>query len=168
MHCPYCGYHETKVIETRDVGDEAIRRRRVCLRCDKRFTTYERIERMDIFVIKKDGRRERFSRNKVMKGILKACEKRPISIEEIERLVENVESEIRKKDGVEVSSREIGEIVMRKLKELDHVAYIRFASVYKEFKDIDSFAREVLMLKNEVNKKEDVVKENVVVKGDTV
>ncbi len=162
MKCPYCGFSESKVIETRDVGDDAIRRRRMCLKCERRFTTYERVERMDIYVIKKDGRRERFDREKVRRGIMKACEKKPISIEAIDRIVEEVESEVRKSDGVEVSSREIGEIVMRKLRELDHVAYIRFASVYKEFKDVDSFTREIMLLKKETKPSDTMMKGDVV------
>ncbi len=162
MKCPYCGFSESKVIETRDVGDDAIRRRRMCLKCERRFTTYERVERMDIYVIKKDGRRERFDREKVRRGIMKACEKRPISIEVIDRIVEEVESEVRKSDSVEVSSREIGEIVMRKLRELDHVAYIRFASVYKEFKDVDSFTREIMLLKKETKPPDTMMKGDVV------
>ncbi len=148
MKCPYCGYDETKVIETREVGDTGvIRRRRACLSCEKRFTTYERVEGLDIYVIKKDGSREKFDREKVKRGIMKACEKRPISIEEVERVVEEIENEIRRKDSVEVTSREIGRLVMKKLRKLDHVAYIRFASVYKEFKDIESFEKELKRLK---------------------
>ncbi len=148
MRCPYCGYPETKVIETRDVGDTGvIRRRRACLSCEKRFTTYERIEGLDIYVVKKDGSRERFDREKIKRGIMKACEKRPISIEKIEQVVEEIESEIRRKDSIEVTSKEIGNLVMKKLRKLDHVAYIRFASVYKEFKDIESFEKELKRLR---------------------
>jgi transcriptional repressor NrdR len=135
-------------METREVGDTGvIRRRRACLSCEKRFTTYERIEGLDIYVIKKDGSREKFDREKIKRGIMKACEKRPISIEQIEQVVEEIESEIRRKDSVEVTSKEIGNLVMKKLRKLDHVAYIRFASVYKEFKDIESFEKELRRLK---------------------
>ncbi len=149
MKCPYCGYGETKVIETREVGDtEVIRRRRACFSCEKRFTTYERVEGLDIYVIKKDGSREKFDREKLKRGIMKACEKRPISVEEIERIVEEIEGAVRRRDSVEITSREIGELVMERLRELDHVAYIRFASVYKEFKDLESFEKELKSLKS--------------------
>lgn len=144
MKCPYCNYEETQVIDTRETENlEATRRRRECLKCNKRFTTYERVEEADIIVVKKDGRRERFERQKLLNGILKACEKRPISLEKIERLVDEVESDLRKRDSVEVESRVIGEIAMKKLKALDKVAYIRFASVYREFEDIDRFEEEL-------------------------
>jgi transcriptional repressor NrdR len=144
MKCPYCGYEETQVIDTRETENlEATRRRRECLKCNKRFTTYERVEEADIIVVKKDGRRERFERKKLMDGILKACEKRNISLEKIEKLVDEVESDLRKRDSVEVESKIIGELTMRKLKTLDKVAYIRFASVYREFEDIDRFEEEL-------------------------
>ena len=144
MKCPYCNYEETQVIDTRETENlEATRRRRECLKCNKRFTTYERVEEADIIVVKKDGRRERFERKKLLDGILKACEKRDISLEKIERLVDEVESDLRKRDSVEVNSKVIGEIVMKKLKTLDKIAYIRFASVYKEFEDIEKFEEEL-------------------------
>ena len=144
MKCPYCGYEETQVIDTRETENlEATRRRRECLKCSKRFTTYERVEEADIVVVKKDGKRERFSRQKVLNGILKACEKRPIPLEKIEKLVDEVESDLRKRDSVEVESKVIGETVMRKLRSLDKVAYIRFASVYREFEDLDRFTEEL-------------------------
>ena len=130
MKCPYCNNETTKVIDKRETEDlEATRRRRECLKCSKRFTTYERVEEADIIVVKKDGSRERFQRQKLINGMLKACEKRPISIDKIEKIVDYVESELRKRDSVEVESKTIGKISMRKLKSLDKVAYIRFASV---------------------------------------
>lgn len=144
MKCPYCNFEETQVIDTRETENlEATRRRRGCLKCNKRFTTYERVEEADIIVVKKDGRRERFERKKLMGGILKACEKRDISLDKIEKLVDEVESDLRKRDSVEVDSKIIGELAMRKLKTLDKVAYIRFASVYREFEDLDRFEEEL-------------------------
>ena len=144
MKCSYCGYEETQVIDTRETENlETTRRRRECLKCNKRFTTYERVEEADIIVVKKGGRRERFERQKLLTGILKACEKRPISLEKIEKLVDEVESDLRKRDSVEIESKIIGELAMKKLKSLDKVAYIRFASVYREFEDIESFEEEL-------------------------
>ena len=144
MKCPYCGYEETQVIDTRETENlEATRRRRECLKCSKRFTTYERLEEADIVVVKKDGKRERFERQKVLNGILKACEKRSIPLDKVEKLVDDVESDLRKRDSVEVESKVIGEIVMKKLKTLDKIAYIRFASVYREFEDLERFEEEL-------------------------
>ena len=144
MKCPYCNYEETQVIDTRETENlETTRRRRECLKCNKRFTTYERVEEAEIIVVKKDGKRERFERQKLMNGILKACEKRSIPLEKIEKLVDDVESDLRKRDSVEVESKVIGELTMKKLKSLDKVAYIRFASVYKEFEDIEKFEEEL-------------------------
>jgi len=144
MKCPYCNKEETKVIDKRETEDlEATRRRRECLKCSKRFTTYERVEEADIIVVKKSSGRERFNRQKLINGILRACEKRPISMEKIEKLVDAVESELRKRDTVEVDSKVIGKLVMRKLKSLDKVAYIRFASVYLEFEDLERFEEEL-------------------------
>lgn len=145
MNCPFCDNTETKVTNKRDV-DEGTRRRRECLKCGKRFTTYERLEPIDIVVVKKDGRREGFSREKVKIGIMKACEKRPISQEEVEKTVNQIEEKLAKK-GKEIASREIGELVMKALKKLDKVAYIRFASVYNEFKDINDFKEGLRELK---------------------
>ena len=142
MRCPYCYYDETKVTDTRESGD-ITRRRRECLKCSKRFTTYEHIETIDLRVIKKDGNIEVFDRNKVLRGILKACEKRPVKMEKMERLVDEIEAELRKEDSVEMPSKLIGELVMEKLKKLDKIAYIRFASVYREFKDLKSFEKEI-------------------------
>jgi len=144
MKCPYCNNEETQVIDTRDTENlEATRRRRECLKCNKRYTTYERVEEADIVVVKKDDRRERFERKKLLNGILKACEKRSISLEKIEKIVDEVESDLRKRDSVEVESKIIGELAMKKLKTLDKVAYIRFASVYREFEDLDRFGEEL-------------------------
>ena len=144
MKCPYCNYEETQVIDTRETENlETTRRRRECLKCNKRFTTYERVEEAEIIVVKKDGKRERFERQKLTNGILKACEKRSIPLEKIEKLVDEVESDLRKRDSVEVESKVVGEIVMKKLKTLDKIAYIRFASVYKEFEDLGKFEEEL-------------------------
>lgn len=144
MKCPYCNYEETQVIDTRETENlEATRRRRECLKCNKRFTTYERVEEAEIVIVKKNGRRERFERKKVLDGILKACEKRDISLEKIEKIVDEVESDLRKRDSVEVESKVVGEIVMKKLKTLDKIAYIRFASVYKEFEGLEKFEEEL-------------------------
>lgn len=144
MKCPYCNFEETQVIDTRETENlEATRRRRECMKCNKRFTTYERVEEADIIVVKKNGKRERFQRQKVLNGIIEACEKREIPLEKIDKLVDEVESDLRKRDSVEVESKVIGEIVMKKLKSLDKVAYIRFASVYREFGDLDRFTEEL-------------------------
>ena len=141
MLCPYCGNDETKVTDKRDSKDET-RRRRECLKCGKRFTTHEHIVPVEIFVIKKDGRREAFSREKLRAGIIKACEKRNVSGDIIDRAVGYIEEKL-KQHGNEVSSGVIGELVMKQLKKIDKVAYIRFASVYREFKDIDDFKNAV-------------------------
>ncbi|MCL5411164.1 MAG: transcriptional regulator NrdR [Patescibacteria group bacterium] len=147
MKCPYCLSTQTAVVDSRDSEDfETIRRRRECLRCSKRFTTYERIEMVDLTVVKKDGRREQFDRGKLLAGIVRACEKRPISLEMINKMVTDIEKDLRGRDGTEVSSREVGELVMKKLRSLDKVAYIRFASVYREFEDIESFEKEIKRL----------------------
>ena len=144
MNCPFCGHSEDKVIDSRSSGDGAqVRRRRECLKCARRFTTYEYIEEIPLMVIKKDGRREPFERKKILNGVLKACEKRPISIEKTEDLVSNIEHSIYKKFEKEVSSTQIGEAVMDKLADLDEVAYVRFASVYRQFKDVNQFMREL-------------------------
>ncbi|MBI3034581.1 transcriptional repressor NrdR [Candidatus Woesearchaeota archaeon] len=144
MKCPYCGNAETKVTDKRDDdGVGVTRRRRECLKCEKRFTTYERVENIDIVVVKKDGRREQFDRAKLLTGFQKACEKRPVSMEDVEKKVDEIEADIRKTEGKEISSKDIGELVMKKLKSLDKVAYIRFASVYREFADLESFQKEL-------------------------
>ena len=143
MNCPYCNHIETKVTDSRDTGNLSIRRRRECLKCNRRFTTYEHIEMTPIYVIKKDGRREKFERAKIKKGLLKALEKRPIEHEKIEEMIDNIEEKIRRYGKEEIESNIIGEYVMDVLKETDHVAYIRFASVYRSFTDVTSFEKEV-------------------------
>lgn len=147
MKCPYCASTETEVVETRVSEDlETIRRRRACLKCEKRFTTYERIENINLYVIKKDDRREQFDRDKLKRGLIKACEKTTVSMEDIEKIVDEVERELRGADSVEVESRKIGQLVANKLKKLDKVAYIRFASVFKRFVDVEDFEKEVKKL----------------------
>ncbi|MBU3913266.1 MAG: transcriptional regulator NrdR [Nanoarchaeota archaeon] len=141
MLCPFCGNDETKVTDKRDSKNET-RRRRECLKCGKRFTTHENIVPVEIFVIKKDGRREAFNREKLKNGIIRACEKRPVASEVIEQAVSYIEERL-KQHGNEVSSEIIGELVMKQLKKIDKVAYIRFASVYREFEDIDDFKKEI-------------------------
>ncbi|MGQ9546596.1 MAG: transcriptional regulator NrdR [Dehalococcoidia bacterium] len=142
MDCPYCGDKESRVIDSRSVN-EGVRRRRRCLACGARFTTYERVQPHEIFVIKKDGRREEFSRDKLLAGIRKACEKRPLPTGAIDKFVDTIESELYKVGKSEVSSSYIGDLVMEGLKRLDHIAYIRFASVYREFADIGDLKQEV-------------------------
>ena len=140
MKCPYCDFMESKVIDTRPTDEgQAIRRRRECIKCSRRFTTYEKIEEIPIIVVKRDGTRETYDRNKLLNGIIKSCEKRPVSIEEIERLVDDIERTLANSLEKEVTSIEMGEMVMNKLKDLDEVAYVRFASVYRQFKDVNSF-----------------------------
>jgi len=144
MKCPFCGHQEDKVVDSRASSDElSIRRRRECLGCGKRFTTYEQVEQQPLMVIKKDNRREPFDRHKLLAGLVKACEKRPVSMDDLERLVDELERELSQQFEREVSSREIGERVMRRLHTLDPVAYVRFASVYREFKDVEQFMREL-------------------------
>ncbi len=144
MKCPYCGHIDSKVIDTRPTEESAtIRRRRECLNCKKRFTTYEKIEQTPIMVIKKDGNRQVFDREKIINGMIKSCEKRPVSVSEIEKAADNIERQIQNTMKKEISSLEIGEMVMRELKELDDVSYVRFASVYREFKDLQSFIDEL-------------------------
>lgn len=144
MKCPFCNYNETKVLDSRPTEDNtSIRRRRECLKCQKRFTTYEKVEDIPVYVIKKDGTREPFDKRKILNGILKSCEKRPVSIMEIEKLTDEIEKQIYNTMQQEVTSHFIGEIVMQKLKNLDDVAYVRFASVYRQFKDINTFMEEL-------------------------
>ncbi len=138
MKCPKCGSDELNVIDSR-AGVDSIRRRRTCLKCDARFTTYERIEETFPLIIKKDGRREAFDRNKILSGLRKACEKRPISIETIEDVVQKVELQLSRMDEKEIPARLVGELVMHELKDVDQVAYVRFASVYREFSDVSQF-----------------------------
>ncbi len=144
MKCPFCSYEESKVIDSRPTDEgERIRRRRECLKCQKRFTTYEIIESLPIMVIKKDKSREIFSRDKLISGMLRACEKRPVSINDIEKAVDDIETKLQNSLDSEVTSERIGELVMDKLKGLDEVAYVRFASVYRQFKDISTFMEEL-------------------------
>ncbi len=144
MRCPYCSSENTRVIDSRPVEESnSIRRRRVCDDCSKRFTTYEKIESIPLIVIKKDDNREAYDRSKIEAGILRACHKRPVSAQSINSLVDEVETEIFNHESKEIQSREIGELVMDKLKSLDAVAYVRFASVYREFKDVNTFMDEL-------------------------
>ena len=145
MRCPFCFNEETKVVDKRDSKDTT-RRRRECLRCEKRFTTYERPE-VSLIVVKKDGRKEEFSREKLMGGILKACEKRPVTVEAIEELVDGVEAGLMKRASTEIESRVIGEMVMKKLLRIDKVAYVRFASVYRSFGDVKEFEKALKTIK---------------------
>lgn len=151
MKCPYCGFAESKVIDSRPTEDSnAIRRRRECVKCLKRFTTYEKLETISLVVIKKDHSRQQYDRNKLLGGIIRACEKRPISLAQMERIVDDIEAELYQTMLREVDSSDIGERVMRKLKDLDEVAYVRFAAVYKRFNDIHAFMEELTGL---INKK---------------
>ena len=143
MQCPYCQHENTKVTDSRDTGALSIRRRRECLSCNKRFTTYEYIELSPVYIKKKDGRLEKFDRNKIKGGIVKALEKRPVSHDKIEEMLGSIEEKIRRNGKEEIDSSVIGEYVMDELKETDHVAYIRFASVYRSFTDVSSFQKEV-------------------------
>ena len=146
MKCPYCSHSETKVIDSRETED-ITRRRRECLNCTKRFTTYERVESVNLVIIKKDLRREPYDRDKLKRGLIKACEKRPVSHDDIEKIVDNIELKLKSLNTTEIKSTIIGEEVMRSLKKLDKVAYIRFASVYKDFKDVKEFEKELKGLK---------------------
>ena len=153
MRCPNCGYKEDKVVDSRATQEEsAIRRRRECLKCGKRFTTYEYIEEVSMMVIKKDGRREPIDRKKILSGIMKACEKRPISVEKMEELATQIERAMQKKSDHEISSSKVGELIMEKLKILDDVAYVRFASVYRQFKDVGQFMEELKGILNKERK----------------
>ena len=144
MKCPYCGYDESKVIDSRPTDEgERIRRRRECLKCGKRFTTYEVIETVPIIVIKKDKSRESFDRNKLLNGLLRACEKRPVSIDTLERVVDEIEGSLQNSLDREVPSSLIGKYAMEKLKNIDEVAYVRFASVYRQFSDVNTFMEEL-------------------------
>lgn len=144
MKCPRCGFEEDKVVDSRTTKEgEAIRRRRECLKCAFRFTTYEYIERAPMMVVKKDGRREQYSREKLLTGLLKACEKRPVSREQLEKIVDEIEAAIFGKFKNEVKSTELGNLVIERLQGLDEIAYVRFASVYRQFKDINQFMSEV-------------------------
>ncbi len=144
MRCPYCDFLESKVIDSRRTeGDYEIRRRRECMECGHRFTTYEKVEELPLMVIKKDGAREIFERSKIINGLVRACEKRPVAYENLERLAEEIESQLRSQFDREVNSSYIGELVMEKLRKLDEVAYVRFASVYRQFSDVGNFLKEL-------------------------
>ena len=153
MRCPFCEAQDTRVIDSRPTEDgHAIRRRRECDKCGKRFTTYEKVEEITFMVIKKDGSREAFDRNKVLNGILKACEKRPVSMADVERIVDDIERSLNNMMQKEIESKVIGEIIMEHLKDLDEVAYVRFASVYRQFKDVSTFVQEIEKLLNDEEK----------------
>ncbi|MCF7874617.1 MAG: transcriptional regulator NrdR [Candidatus Omnitrophica bacterium] len=154
MRCPYCGFNQDKVVDSRLTSEGlAIRRRRECNGCGRRFTTYEYVEKTPLMVIKKDGRREPFSQQKILDGLIKACEKRAVSVEKLENMVAEIEIKLQKKFEQEVESNHIGELVMEKLSRLDDVAYVRFASVYRQFKDINQFLRELReVLGRKINK----------------
>ena len=150
MKCPYCSHLESKVVDSRPAEEGAsIRRRRECLACHKRFTTYETMESLPLMVVKKDGSRQSFDRTKVMAGLIRACEKRPVSYNDMETMVSEIEQVLQNKMEREVSSSEVGELVMERLKKTDEVAYVRFASVYRQFKDINTFMRELNKLLEE-------------------
>ena len=147
MRCPFCGHIEEKVVDSREARDgEVVRRRRQCLHCGRRFTTYERIEEVQFMVVKKDGRREPFDRNKVLSGLLKATQKKPVGVAELEKIADEVETRLMEKPDREITSQEIGELIMNTLYHLDEVAYVRFASVYRQFRDVNEFVEEVKSL----------------------
>ncbi len=149
MKCPYCGFSESKVVDSRPADEGSIRRRRECLQCERRFTTYETVESLPMVVIKKDGSRQSFDRSKVLRGIQRSCEKRPVPVADMERMALEIEQELQNKLEREVSTELVGEMVMDKLKKADEVAYVRFASVYRQFKDINTFMSELSKLLNE-------------------
>jgi transcriptional repressor NrdR len=150
MKCPFCGYSESKVIDSRPAEEGAtIRRRRECLACQKRFTTYEIMERLPLVVVKRDGSRQTFDKIKLMNGMLRACEKRPVPLQNLERISDEVEQELQNSLEREVTTTEIGEMVMERLKDVDEVAYVRFASVYRQFKDVKTFFDELTKLIDE-------------------
>jgi len=154
LKCPKCGFNQSKVIDSRHADDlTAIRRRRECEECGTRFTTFERIELQPLIVVKKDGTRQAFNRDKVLHGLVRACEKRPVAFESLEKITTDVETALREKGTTEVSSVDIGELVMEHLMTLDQVSYVRFASVYKEFKDVDQLLRTMSGLLNDKDKK---------------
>ena len=150
MKCPYCEFLESKVVDSRPTDEgQTIRRRRECISCGKRFTTYEKFEEIPIIVVKKDGNRQIYDRNKLLNGIIKSCEKRPVSINTIEKIVDDVEKKLSNSLEKEITSIEIGEMVMNKLKDVDEVSYVRFASVYRQFKDLNTFMEELKKILNE-------------------
>ena len=153
MKCPYCNHPDTRVIDSRPAEDgSAIRRRRSCDECGKRFTTYEKVETIPLIIIKKDNNREQYNRSKIERGIIRACYKRPVSAEAIQKAVERIEIKIYNLEAKEVSSTDVGEIVMDELKNLDEVAYVRFASVYREFKDVNTFMDEIKKMQSDRSK----------------
>ncbi len=154
MRCPYCGSEELKVIDSRSAGDAAIRRRRQCEECGKRFTTYEKIETLPLMVVKKDNSREAFDRDKLINRVLRSAYKRPVSAAQIEELADDIENAALESMNREITSQEIGEMVMERLRQLDEVSYVRFASVYREFKDVNSFMQELRGLMDQHQKKE--------------
>lgn len=159
MRCPFCGKPDTRVVDSRDVRDgEAVRRRRECLSCERRFTTYERVEQRELVVVKRDGRREPFSPSKLRDKLQIALTKRPVPTGEVDRIVRETEAELLDRNASEVPSTEIGEIVLQKLREVDQVAYIRFASVYREFRDLDDWRREMAELDRDVSGDEGAVR----------
>ena len=149
MKCPYCGYQESKVVDSRPADEGSIRRRRECLRCERRFTTYETVESLPMVVIKKDGSRQTFDRSKVLRGIQRSCEKRPVPVADMERMATEIEQELQNNLEREISTELVGEMVMDKLKKADEVAYVRFASVYRQFKDINTFMSDLNKLLSE-------------------
>ena len=149
MKCPYCGFSESKVVDSRPADEGSIRRRRECLQCERRFTTYETVESLPMVVIKKDGSRQTFDRSKVLRGIQRSCEKRPVPVADMERMATEIEQELQNNLEREISTELVGEMVMDKLKKADEVAYVRFASVYRQFKDINTFMSELNKLLNE-------------------
>ncbi|MCC8064679.1 MAG: transcriptional regulator NrdR [Clostridiales bacterium] len=150
MKCPYCGMQDSKVLDSRPADDrDSIRRRRECLSCGKRFTTYEMVERLPMIVIKKDGKRQEFDREKVLRGMIRACEKRPVQMEELEKIADEIEQELASTLDREIQTERIGELVMEKLRKVDEVSYVRFASVYRQFKDINTFMAELNKLLTE-------------------
>lgn len=150
MKCPFCGFYETKVVDSRPTDEgRTIRRRRECSKCGKRFTTYEKMEETPLIVVKKDNTREAFNREKILSGIVRACEKRPVTVKQMDDIVDNVEAMLQNAMNREVASTEIGEIVMKALKDIDEVSYVRFASVYRQFRDLNSFMEEVKKILDE-------------------
>jgi len=144
MICPFCGHQQDRVVDSREAKEgDVIRRRRQCLACDRRFTTYERIDEIPYMVVKKDGRREKFDRQKVLSGLLKACEKRPVAMARLSEIVNDVEAKLTENPEREISSIEIGELLMDRLRTLDKIAYVRFASVYRDFQDVEAFVNEL-------------------------
>lgn len=159
MKCPSCHFKETKVVDSRiNTDGSSIRRRRECLKCEKRFTTYEYVEQVPLMVVKKDGRRQAFDRTKIVSGLVKACEKRPVSIDKIEELTNEIERTVQKKYDREVVSSVIGEIIMEKLAHLDEVAYVRFASVYRQFRDVNQFMKELKVILEKEKEPKDPLK----------